>query len=53
MLGQVVKLNIIPCIKLYDLQILRSQIAVIKVNDIIFDGNVQTEIQRSTILNCL
>jgi hypothetical protein len=53
MLGQVVKLNIISCIKLYDLQILRSQIADIKINGTIIDGNVQTEIQRSTILNCL
>jgi hypothetical protein len=53
MLGQVVKVNIISCIKLYDLQILRPQIADLKINGILIDGNVQMELQRSTILNCL
>jgi hypothetical protein len=48
MLGQVETLNIVPFIRLYDLQILGSQITIIKIFVIIFAGNVK--IQRCIFL---
>jgi hypothetical protein len=46
MLSQIVELK-------YYIMHQAIQIAVIKNNDKIIDRNVQTEIKRSTILNCL